>query len=268
MAIPESNLPNFREPPVVEVAIGVQFDTLENFYIPHVGLLWDRLDRRRFPTCEELGPIFTPSEKEPMVVFEDKPPMPRIWFVSADKDMIVQFQRDRFNYNWRKHTADSILDKTYPRYGCVKKEFYSSIEKLEACLSELKIEPINPQRLEVSYINIIPLEKIGGVNNIGKILKDINWQAGHKILPDPHKIGASWQFRISEISALLDLRVNTMTLSLTGQEVLRVELTVRGQAPYKNIRECEPWLDQARSAIVKGFVDITTPEAHKVWGLT
>ncbi|MDX2074719.1 MAG: TIGR04255 family protein [Alphaproteobacteria bacterium] len=266
MTASDSNLPNFKDPPVVEVAIGVQFDTLEHFYIPHVGLLWDRLDRKKFTACEELSPIITAPEKDAFLVF-DKPMMPRIWFVSDDKDMIVQFQRDRFNYNWRKHTADSILEKSYPRYGCVKKEFYSSIQKLEACLEELHIDPINPQRLEVSYINIIPLDTIGGVDKIGKVLKDIDWRPGHTVLPDPHKISAHWQFRVKEINSLLDLRVNTMPLSLTGQEVLRVELTVRGQAPYKDIKACEPWLDEARRAIVKGFVDITTPEAHKVWGL-
>ena len=196
----------------------------------------------------------------------DKPMMPRVWFVSVDKDMIVQFQRDRFLYNWRKHTADTVLKKKYPRYESVKKEFYNSLQKLEECLGELKIQPMNPQRLEVSYINVIPLETIGGAERIGAVLKDIAWQPNHKVLPAPHKIGGHWQFLVKEINSLLDLRINTTPMTLTGQEVLRIELTVRGQAPSNNIKECEPWFDAARAAIVKGFVDITTSEAQAKWG--
>jgi uncharacterized protein (TIGR04255 family) len=193
--------------------------------------------------------------------------MPRVWFVSDDKDLIVQFQRDRFNCNWRKHTQDRVLEKPYPRYDSVKKEFYDCISKLEQCLGELGIAPINPQRLEVIYVNIVPLDDIGGVENIGHVLKDLVWQSGHEVLKTPQKIGGSWQFKIRDINALLDVRANTTTLTFTGQEVVRIELMVRGQAPHKNIADCDSWFEGAHSAIVNGFVDITTPEAHKKWGL-
>ena len=250
--------------------MGVQFETLENFYTPHVGLLWDSLDRNRYPTFEEVAPIFTPEklEKDAFILFDNKPMMPRIWFINEHKDTILQFQRDRFLCNWRKYTTDSILEKDYPRYEGVKKEFYDSIENLEKCLSDLKISTINPQRLELTYINVVPMDAIGGLSHIGSILKDATWHAEHQVLKTPHKMSANWQFPVKEINSLLDLRIASVPLPLTGQDALRIELTVYGQAPYKSIKECESWFDAARRTIVTGFVDITTLDAHNMWGLS
>lgn len=255
----QNDLPTLGKPPVVEVVMGVQFETLENFSIPHVGLLWDNLDREKYPTCEEVAPIITPDDH--LVVF-DKPIMPRIWFIEKNDNAVVQFQRNRFLYNWR--TSDSKSE--YPRYKYVKEEFYNSVEKLEKCLLDLKIETINPQRLELTYINVIPIDNIGGVHKIGSILKDISWGDDYKELQKPQKIEINWQFLLKEINSLLDVRIKNVTLPITSKEVLRMELTVRGQAQYRNMKECSPWFDTARRAIVKGFIDITTSNAHNMWG--
>ena len=257
-------LPSFDNPPVIEVVIGVQFESLSRFHIPHVGVLWDCLDRKKYPTCEEVAPLHG-YEDERVIVYE-KPPMPRIWFIGEDQSSVVQFQKDRFLYNWRKN-PDPEVGKPYPRYSKVIKGFYDNIQNFQSCIKSLDIEAINPQRLEISYINIIPLELFGGAANIGKILKDVSWMNKNRALPEPHRVNVDWQFKVKKISALLDLRINTAQVQKTGEEILRIELTVKGQAPHKDIRKCRAWFDTAHETIVTGFKDITTANAHKMWGL-
>jgi len=36
-------LPDFNEPPVIETVLGLQFDSLESFSIPHFGLYWSKI---------------------------------------------------------------------------------------------------------------------------------------------------------------------------------------------------------------------------------
>src|SRR5262245_6472573 len=85
-----SSLPDFRDPPVSEVALSIQFDPLSRLQIHHFGLLWLEF-RTRFPRVESRPPIDRQVEtfpKEPVaqppIAFELVNPFmtPRVWFVS------------------------------------------------------------------------------------------------------------------------------------------------------------------------------------------
>ena len=101
-------LPKFDNPPVVEVALSVQFERL-SISAAHIGLVWQKF-RDRFPNIEEKPEIeaaieqFGPPERKgPGVRFEvGVMPIPRFWFVNQDGSELVQVQRDRFIRNWRK----------------------------------------------------------------------------------------------------------------------------------------------------------------------
>jgi hypothetical protein len=49
-----------------------------------------------------------------------KAPLPRSWFRSADGHGLIQLQRDRFVYNWKRETPE---DGPYPSYDVVVVEF-------------------------------------------------------------------------------------------------------------------------------------------------
>ena len=36
----KTRLPDFENPPVAEVVLSAQFEPLEHFQVPHIGLLW------------------------------------------------------------------------------------------------------------------------------------------------------------------------------------------------------------------------------------
>ncbi|MCH7839452.1 MAG: hypothetical protein IID38_04355, partial [Planctomycetes bacterium] len=80
-------LPDFSDPPVVEVALSVQFDSLKKLRTPQLGLLW-REFRDRFPVTEEHAPLDAvverfgaPRVRKGVARIEmlKSPPTPRCW---------------------------------------------------------------------------------------------------------------------------------------------------------------------------------------------
>ena len=50
------DLPDFRDPPLVETVLSLRFKPLEGFSLGHVGLLWHQF-RSEFPLIEEHSPL-------------------------------------------------------------------------------------------------------------------------------------------------------------------------------------------------------------------
>ena len=50
------SLPAFDRPPVTEVAIGVQFGTIQELRQPHFGLFWSRI-RADYPQVQDQPPL-------------------------------------------------------------------------------------------------------------------------------------------------------------------------------------------------------------------
>ncbi len=253
-------LPSYKNPPVVEVVVGVQFKAIDQFLCAHLGILWDSLGRKDYPECQEKLPIITPAAgEENSVVLLSKPDLPRVWFIGNTDSSIVQFQRDRIMYNWRKQ------EQEYPRYDTVINKFSETFDKFLSCLKSLSMDTPLIEKLELTYINFIPVSVFGGCEHVGKILKDIRWE-GHRYLPAPNKFSLFWQFGIPTNSALLNTHAAMVQHLESGEEMLRIEMAVQGQAPDGDLKKCLSWFDKSRAAIVHGFTDLTTDEAHKIWG--
>ena len=50
------NLPDFNDPPVAEVVLGLQFNPLTKFRSVHIGALWEHF-RDNFPKVSEHPPL-------------------------------------------------------------------------------------------------------------------------------------------------------------------------------------------------------------------
>src|SRR5207248_3295992 len=151
-----SDLPDFRAPPVTEVAIGVQFGTLDRLLAPHLGLIWAEF-RDQFPEIEEhppLDPVFeTFSDKAPGLPVPHLEllatlPTPRVFFINTARTELLQVQRDRFIHNWRK-IGDG---DAYPRFERMLETFKAGFLKFEAVVTHEGLGSIIPNQCEVSYI--------------------------------------------------------------------------------------------------------------------
>lgn len=111
------DLPDFKKPPLSEAVLSLQFDPLDRLKTPLIEVLWNQF-RARLPEIEEHPPLPQVVERfdaanppKVDVVFEERPPVARVWFLTQEKTELIQVQQDRFIHNWRKVTGQ----EPYPR---------------------------------------------------------------------------------------------------------------------------------------------------------
>ena len=152
------DLPKFKKPPVVEVALSVQFAELPGFGNVHLGLLWNRY-RDQYPRVEEHLPLadveekFEPQQRDIGVIIEavDQPPFPRLWFMNNPGTRLIQVQRSRFIHNWRK--ADT--EEPYPHYPDIREQFLAAYRNFEKFLEDESIGHPSIRQCEITYVNHI-----------------------------------------------------------------------------------------------------------------
>ena len=153
-------LPEFDNPPLIEVALSVQFEELGLLRVPQLGYVWHAF-RDRFPKLEEQPPLEKSNEqfgpktaKRPRVRLElsTVPPRPRLWFLNDSGSELVQVQSDRFVRNWRKQEETA----EYPRYSRLRKFFQEDFEVFCRLIEAEQWGVIEPNQCEVTYVNVIP----------------------------------------------------------------------------------------------------------------
>src|SRR5712692_1503294 len=99
---PNASLPSFASPPIVEVALAVQFEPISQLHAAHMGLLWEKF-RAELPQTEDHPPLPLTLEEfgAPHLIdlgiqieFTGIPPVPRCWFLNASGTELIQVQQD------------------------------------------------------------------------------------------------------------------------------------------------------------------------------
>lgn len=261
------DLPYYDNPPVTEVVFGLLFKPLQKFLVPHVGVLWERF-RKDFPSCSEVAPLLPVIERldgSSGQEFEiEVPSMPRIWFSTENGDWLVQVQRDRFHFNWRKAAPDA----KYPRYKVVVQEFAKHLETFRAFLQENSFGNVDPIQYELTYVNTILAGEgwDGGLSSINTVLPDFDWRSGKKKLLAPEGINWKTAFRMEDGLGRLHVTVRNGKRPTDLRDLILVELTARGMPVEKSANAMWKWFDNGRRWIVEGFTDLTNPSLHdQVW---
>ena len=252
-------LPSYQRPPVDEVVCGFRFERLREVKVPHIGLLWEKF-RNEYPTVQHAVPIATDTS---LLVDEATGfPLPRIWFISKADNELIQFQVDRFYYNWR-HRGDD-----YPRYPSVIKKFEKAKRQLDAFASELQLGKIEPLECELTYINHIPVgQGWESIVDLPKVVPDFTWKKErHHFLPNPTNVAWQVRFELPEGKGWLNVKLNQATRKIDGVPSLILELTARGFGPEKTAQAMRSWFDLAHEWIVRGFTDLTEKEIQNtIW---
>jgi uncharacterized protein (TIGR04255 family) len=280
MAERPSSILTFANPPVGEVVLSAQFSPIAALQTPHFGLYWQRI-RTAFPHCEThppLEPVFERFEEKPparpgiRLAIAPANPVPRTWFVSEDRTVLIQLQQDRFIVNWRRVRAEDV----YPRYEAVRQNFCDYWAQFVAFLREERLGEIALNQCEVSYINQI---RVGDVwsrhGQIGRVLgfwiRD-DWSG---FLGEPEGGRVSLSFRMFPAQRDSDAPVGRLYIDIqpafaatTGEPIFVMDLTARGQPQGTQLDGALAFFDLGRNYIVRGFKELTAPEMHKTWGLT
>jgi uncharacterized protein (TIGR04255 family) len=268
------DLPEFDDPPVTEVVLAVQFEPLEELHSIHLGGIWSEF-RDNFPGFQEHPPLERITEifgaqitRRPGVRFEvmERPPFPRVWFISQDETHLIQFQRDRFAHNWRKVSADH----PYPRYEtAIRPAFAEELTRLARVLEQEKIGKVKPDLCEVSYIN-----QIGLPNNkdprsaVGEILAA--WSDSYTVpfLPELEEGRVQVRFVIPDEDGEPIGRLHITAepaANKEGNPILLLTLMARGRPEEPTIDSALSLIDRGRNWVVWGFTAFTSEKMHELW---
>jgi uncharacterized protein (TIGR04255 family) len=252
-------LPSYKNPPVNEVVCGMRFDTPDGLRIPHVGFLWNKF-RTDYPVIQHASPIAS-TKGEILVDPTSGIPLPRVWFIKKTDDQLIQFQFDRFYFNWRRRRS------RYPRYAHVIKNFEKVLATIGEFFGEFKLGELKPIEYELSYINHIPKgQGWNKIDDLPAIFPDFVWkQTKERFLPNPEKTVWQTEFPMPEKKGHLIVSLKQAIRKEDKVPLLVLELKTRGISESANKKAIREWFDLAHEWIVRGFTDLTTPEIQETW---
>lgn len=275
------DLPEFEEPPVVEVVLSIQFSELRKYRSLHAGLLWGRYRDSGFEEFSEHNPLaprfetFGPEEELQQsslkIVPTDEMQPFRAWFIKEGRSELMQLQADRFVHNWRKIGESN----NYPRYEIIKKKFFEEIKELQAFFDEEGIGQIQPNQCEVTYVNLISFDGDIWTNPEAalKVLSEVRLDPDDSNARLPRLGDARYSARFV-LADGQDMPIGRLIVSAQpaisndGSRSLRLELTARGAPLSPDLDGASQFFDFGREAVVRGFTALTTPQMHKKWRRT
>jgi uncharacterized protein (TIGR04255 family) len=265
-------MPEFSHPPVVEVALSIQFEPLAGFRVAHFGLFWAQI-RDRFPKAQEQ-PALPPTVERfgarvqvPQLQFSVGVISPRCWFLDRDETELLQLQSDRVIHNWRKLDRESA---PYPHYGTLRDKLRQEFSAFAQFVERENIGKAVPNQCELTYINHIFLDsKAGDQPDVTKVIAPWQGRYSDSFLKTPASLNATLSFVIPGAAGPAGRLYITVAPSLRASDnrpLIVLQTICRGAPDGPDSEGAFRFLDQAHEWAVRGFASITTPDMHSRWG--
>lgn len=264
-----SDLPDFEQPPVVEVALSVQFEPLP-FVSRHIAELWESC-RSEFPDWQDhppIGPAFELFD-EPLTnarALLSLNQVKRAIFRNPLGTELKQYQADRFVRNWTKASSAP----SYPRYESVREPFAADLRALVAFVSKEGLGTLVANQCEVTYVNLVPLGE-GAATTVASVVRPWSGTFSDSFLNSAESCEVGAHFAMADPShgppiGRLHIVGRVVTMLDTGGKALQLTLTARGQPMRSDVAGVINFLNIGREHIVRGFTSFTTAEMHSAWG--
>lgn len=255
-----SYLPDFENPPLAEVVIGVVMQPLHTMTAAHHGLYW-RAIRDQFPLTSDqpgLEPAYETEQgpQAPVLGLRLGPPPLRSFFTSEDQETLIQLQSDRFFNNWRKGR-----NARYPHFDELAAAFHERWSGFQDFVRGEGLGALTVEQVEVTYVNVV---------ETGSMASDLTVTG-----PSPLSLGGAPPSTTGE----LEEQQLALRYRLAGAPLARLyataaprgdgwllDLTVRSR-PTDGDGGLQADLQRARTAIDAAFVHLTSTHAHARWGI-
>lgn len=158
----QSSSITYDSPPLVEVAMSIQFDPPKGLNQAHLGAFWVT-QKDSLPNVRVVQPIVSANEvfgnqgqwlPPSLQLALTNEPDCRLQMTSLDDQWMGQVQRDRLVINWRKRSTQ------YPRFDATWNRFKIAWQAWEAFLGEQQKAPLKPRLWELTYVNRIPKDDL------------------------------------------------------------------------------------------------------------
>jgi uncharacterized protein (TIGR04255 family) len=247
-------IPSYGNPPLSEVAFGVQFAALP-LQTRHVGQFWTEI-KDEYPLTQDFPPVPDVGEA-PGVSLLVMPPLRRTFLATSTAEFVIQLQDSRFHHNWRKLSPATV----YPRFHVVFKGFLKAWGLFSDFVKRQGLEEPKPSRYELTYVNEI--EVLGSIR-IEQAVKLFDWRIVNAgFLPEPQATNIAWSFLMPDNKGTMNVSTNRLTRP-DGRAAVLLTLACSGPSASESY-SLDEWFETAHQFIVRGFTDLTTTEAHNEW---
>jgi uncharacterized protein (TIGR04255 family) len=188
----------------------------------------------------------------------------RCWYIDQTRTHLIQIQKDRFILNWRKITGDEV----YPRYDSFRPRFADEWKLFREFLAHHDINPPDVNQCEVTYVNHFEIgREWKSFADLPHVLTNWRHTSGH-FLGDPEMVRFNSGYEIPEQRGRFHVFLQPVIRSRDAKQILQLNLTVRGKPDSSSLDDVLKFFDLGHEWIIKGFLDLTTPEMHKLWRRT
>ena len=266
--------PTFANPPIVELALGVQFSPLTQFTSGHFGLLWKAMGDNWViasdgPPIEDLFETFDgPRWPKGLELRLGTPPYPgRMILGHKDDTRIIQVQATRFHLNWRKRAG------FYPSYKKLIAEFEVAFVRFQSFIEGAGLGRVLPNQWELTYVDSFPKGEawatpadwprfLPGLFSEPLPTDDL----GVELTLD-HR-AAEWSYEIRPKLGRLHIAANYGRRDDASTEALLLTLTARGPVTGDGVASLRAGLDVGHQAAVGAFLKATGASEQARWGIT
>jgi uncharacterized protein (TIGR04255 family) len=261
----DRSLPDYSDPPLQEVVIGVQFSPPQSYSSVHAYGIWD-LFRAEFPKVQEVPPLDPQVETfggvrgrpEPQITFGPPPVRGRLWFISDDDSHLIQFQENRFLLNWRRRPKNA----KYPRFSGILSSFTSKFEALASYIQSELSASLKINQAELTYVNHIDVESFSQASNWLQLPNSSN----SNVESLNYKSVEIEESKANEPYARLFSEIQSVIKTDGKKKALRWSLLFRGKPKGTEISDCNQFFEQAHYRIVTRFDQFATTRANQMWG--
>lgn len=275
-------LPAYEDPPVSEVALSVQFQSLPTFNAVHGGLLWSRF-RERFPGVEQHAPLEhtiertgarSTSLKVAVTFVSGSDISPRLWMLNEGSTELIQVQADRFIRNWRRAGPSKV---PYPRYQShLRPAFLRDFAEFQSFVEVEGLAPIVFDQCEITYVNHIFANSVWrGPEELEKVFTGWSAEYRNRMRHEIEGVGIRTRQALKgasgEFLGRLLVEIDTGSVpdiegvDSEGQRVLVMKLIARGHPFSSDLEGVMKFMDLGHAEIVSTFDRMTSEQMHAVW---
>jgi uncharacterized protein (TIGR04255 family) len=267
----DSHPPFFAKAPVIERVLGVQFEPFREFSTAHLGQFWSILKQEEWPTVSDAPSAPPQFERfsadhgwQISPVFMNGIGIPiRIQIKDVTGNRIIQMQNGAIHYNW----LNNKTDQPYVRFAELQNEFLALVEKFRvfaAAMGEWK-----PNQWEITYVNHLPKGTVwNSPQEWNRVFSSEVAFPYHLPRATLESFSGQWRYELESQRGRLYVNLQHAN-KMTGEqleEILALQLTARGPvSPAKPGWELLDGLELGHDAVVRGFAEIVSPEAKRLW---
>lgn len=261
---------SFKNPPVVETVLGVQFDRVKGLSNGHMGAFWATLgpdwpSATDAPRLDDESERFgTPFSWGGMGLRIGPQAASRLQIWNTARDRMIQAQDSRILYNWL-----GTPEGAYPRYRTVRPEFDAILRRFQEFVEGRGIGTLSPNQWEVTYVNQMPKGTVWeSPSDWAEVFRGLPGPRPGAAAVDLEAFGGHWHYEIRPEKGRLHVEVGLgQRGNKPGSECLVLTLTARGPvAKDLPLQEAiGQGLNLGHDVIVTFFRDATSSDAHAFW---